>query len=72
MTVESTWNTICPVCGSPIRAEMPLVELAPVSDGHQHQDHAHLSIRLCSQACAQIAEKSPQKYQVAAASNAVA
>ena len=59
MNDASTWNTKCPVCGSLISTEMPLVELAPVSDGHQHQDHAHLGIRLCSKACAQIAEKSP-------------
>jgi predicted nucleic acid-binding Zn ribbon protein len=69
MKEENTWNTICPVCGSPIRPEMALVELAPVSEGHQHQDHAQRGIRLCSKECAETAERSPQKYQAAAASN---
>ena len=72
MKDENTWNTICPVCGSPIRPELPLVELAPVSEGHQHQDHAHRGIRLCSKECAETAERSPQKYRAAAASNSVA
>ena len=52
MKDENTWNTICPVCGSPIRPEMALVELAPVSEGHQHQDLAQRGIRLCSKECA--------------------
>jgi len=72
MNDEYTWNTICPVCGSPIRLDESLVELAPVSEGHQHQDHAHRGIRLCSKECAETAERSPQKYQAAAASNSVA
>ena len=72
MKDEYTWNTICPVCGSPIGPEMALVELAPVSEGHQHQDQAQRSIRLCSKECAESAERSPQKYQAAAASNSVA
>ena len=72
MKDENTWNTICPVCGSPIRPELALVELAAVSEGHQHQDHVHRRIRLCSKKCAETAERSPQKYQAAAASNSVA
>ena len=72
MKEVNTWNIICPVCGSPIRPELALVELAPVSEGHQHQDHAHRGIRLCSKECAETAERSPQKYQVAALSNSVA
>ena len=72
MKDENTLNTICPVCGSPIRPDMPLVELAHVSEGHQHQDEAHRCIRLCSKQCAETAAKSPQKYQAAAASNSVA
>ena len=72
MKEENTWNTICPVCGTPIHHEMALVDLAPVSEGHQHPDQAHRSIRLCSKECAESAEKSPQKYQAAAASNSVA
>lgn len=72
MKDEDTWNTICPVCGSAIRPEMALVELARLSEGHQHQDEVHRAIRLCSKRCAGIAEKSPQKYQAAAMSNSVA
>ena len=70
MKEENTWNTICPVCGSPIRPEMTLVELAHVSEGQQHQDQR--GIRLCSKECAETAERSPQKYQAAAAANSVA
>ena len=72
MKDENTWNTICPVCGSPIRPEMALVELAPVSEGHQHPNQAQQSIRLCSKECAETAERSPQKYRAAAALNSVA
>ena len=72
MKDETTWNTICPVCGSPIRSEMALVELAPVSEGHQHQDQAQRGIRLCSKECAETAGRSPQKYQAAASLNSVA
>jgi predicted nucleic acid-binding Zn ribbon protein len=72
MKEENTWNTICPVCGSAIRPEMALVELAHVSEGHHHRDQAQRSIRLCSKECAETAERSPQKYQAAAASNSVA
>ena len=72
MKDENTWNTICPVCGSPIRPEMLLVELATGSEGHQHQDQTQRGIRLCSKECAETAERSPQKYQAAAASNSVA
>ena len=72
MKDENTWNTICPVCGSPIRPEMALVELAPVREGHQHQDQAQRGIRLCSKECAETAARSPQKYQAGASSNSVA
>ncbi len=72
MKDENTWNTICPVCGSAISHEMALVELAPVSEGHQHQDQAQRSIRLCSKECAETAGRSPQKYQAAASSNSIA
>jgi YHS domain-containing protein len=68
MKEENTWNTICPVCGSPIRPEMALVEL----EGHQHQDQAQRGLRLCSKECAETAARSPQKYQAAASSNSVA
>ena len=40
MKDENTWNTICPVCGSPIRPEMALVDLAPVRFGiGEKSDH---------------------------------
>ena len=68
MKEENTWNTICPVCGSPIRPKMALVEL----EGHQHLDQAQQGIRLCSKKCGETAERSPQKYRAAAASNSVA
>ena len=72
MRDENIWNTTCPVCGSAIRTDMALVELARLSEGHQHQDEVHRAIRLCSKTCAGIADKSPRKYQAAALSNSVA
>lgn len=72
MKDEDIWNSICPVCGSPIQPEMPLVDLAHVSEGHHQQDHVQQGFRLCSKECAELAEKSPGKYRVAAAANSVA
>jgi predicted nucleic acid-binding Zn ribbon protein len=71
MKEDNIWNTICPVCGSPIPNDMPLVELAHVSEGHHHQDEAQRGIRLCSQECAEAAERSPANYRAAAAANRV-
>lgn len=71
MNEANIWNSRCPVCGSPIDDDMPLVEFAHVSEGHHHQDEGERGIRLCSQDCAVIAEKSPEKYRVAAAANKV-
>ena len=69
---QDIWNTICPVCGSQIPHDMPLIELAFVSDGHLHQHQEQPGIRLCSTECAVLAEKSPEKYRAAAAANSVA
>ena len=69
---EDIWNTVCPVCGSPIPHDMALMELSHVSEGHQHQHHEQPGIRICSTACAKIAEKSPEQYRAAAAMNSVA
>ena len=69
---EDIWNTICPVCGAPVPADMALIELAFVSDGHQHRHQERPGIRLCSSVCAIFAEKSPEKYRAAAAANSVA
>ena len=71
MKEENIWNTICPVCGSAIRHDMPLIDLAHVSEGHQHQDQAQPGIRLCSKECAEIAERSPEKYRAAAVNSFV-
>jgi predicted nucleic acid-binding Zn ribbon protein len=71
MKEENIWNTICPVCGSPIHHDMPIVEFAHVSEGHHHQDEAQRGIRLCSKECAEIAERSPKIYRAAAAANRV-
>ena len=65
MKEENIWNTVCPVCGRPIPHDMALIELA------QHQDQEPPGIRLCSKECAEIAEKSPEKYRVAARVNRV-
>ena len=59
---EDIWNTICPVCGSQVPHDMALIELAFVSDGHQHQHQERPGIRLCSK----------EKYRAAAAANRVA
>ena len=72
---EDIWNTICPVCGSQVPHDMPLVEFAFMSDGHQHRHQEEPGIRLCSTECAGLAglaEKSPETYRAAAAANRVA
>ena len=69
---EDIWNTICPVCGSHVPPDVPLIELAFVSDGHQHRHEERPGLRMCSTACAVLAEKSPAKYRAAAAANGVA
>ncbi|MBA3455190.1 MAG: hypothetical protein H0T42_19020 [Deltaproteobacteria bacterium] len=69
---EDIWNTICPVCGSQVPPNMSLIELAFVSDGHQHHHQERPGIRLCSKECAIFAEKEPEIYRAAAAANRVA
>ena len=69
---QDIWNTICPVCGSQVQHDMPLIELAFVSDGHLRQHEEQPGLRLCSTQCAVLAEKSPEKYRAAAAANTIA
>ena len=72
MKDKNVWNTICPVCGANIPPDMALIDLAHVvSEGHYHEDEAQEGLRFCSARCAQIAEKSPRKYRMAAADSRV-
>ncbi|MEO7732299.1 MAG: hypothetical protein ABIY55_15115 [Kofleriaceae bacterium] len=72
MKEEITWNTICPVCGMPIREEMPPMELAHLIEGHNIPDRPHPGLRICSKECAAIAVRSPEKYFAAAKANRIA
>jgi hypothetical protein len=72
MSDEDVWNTICPVCGSPIDPKMALIDVAHASEGHQHQDQPQRGMRLCSKKCAEIAGRVPEKYRLAATANKIA
>jgi len=60
------WNTTCPVCGACIPEGMALVELGAI-DGRGYQGHTEQpGLRLCSLACAAVAQTSPEKYRAIA------
>jgi hypothetical protein len=58
---SSTLNTVCPVCGAAIDAEVPPVNLS---------DEVHPRIlRVCSSDCADLALMDSERYLAAAAEN---
>ncbi len=73
MSDESTQvNTICPVCGQPVQMDMPPITPDPQFPGHQAPEVTPRIFRVCSSACALMTEHDPERYRVAAESNAVA
>jgi predicted nucleic acid-binding Zn ribbon protein len=66
------WNTICPVCGTGVPHDMPLIELARASAPYHRTDDERPGLRLCSGPCASIAQSNPEKYRAIALSNVVA
>ncbi len=73
MSDESTqMNTICPVCGHPVQMDMPPITADPQFPGHHAQEGTPRIYRVCSPACALMTKNDPERYRVAAESNAVA
>ena len=58
------WNTTCPVCGAHVPEGMALIELT-LTNGHANHDEQP-GLRLCSKACAVVAQKAPEKYRAIA------
>ena len=73
MSIEAfKTNTICPVCGHPVSAEMPPIEYAPQYTGHQGSDEVVHIFRVCSPECAHVVSRDPQRFHAAADANEVA
>jgi hypothetical protein len=70
--MDDIWNTTCPVCGSRVPEGMPLVELTPPGGLGYRDQEEQPGLRLCSKACAAIAQKSPEKYRAIAVASRLA
>jgi len=66
---HSCMNSICPVCGGPIRPDMPPLSFHPESaSSHSTEDEG--TFRVCSSPCAYQARNDPPRYHAAACVNA--
>jgi len=61
-------NSICPVCGAAIRADMPPLSLRPDLDGSHSVNDAG-TFRVCSAPCALQASATPPRFHAAACLN---
>jgi len=61
-------NSICPVCGGPILADMPPLSFHPENDG-SHSTDDEGTFRVCSSPCALQARGSSKRYHAAACTN---
>jgi len=61
-------NTICPVCGFAVRADMPPLNFRPELDG-SHSVNDEGTFRVCSAPCALQAQATPPRYHAAACVN---